>query len=80
MHEPLSETAWLPGQFTNTGSVVSSGITSNEHDVAFPFASVAVIVTVVVPVIIVPATGDCTIVIEPPGVQLSVAEIENNET
>ena len=61
------------------GAVVSEGTTSKVQVEIFPLVSVAVIVTVVVVKIIVPAMGDCVIVIEPEAVQLSVAEILNNE-
>jgi hypothetical protein len=60
------------------GGVLSTGVTKKVHVDALPDASVAVIVTVVAAVILVPAAGACVMVIEPDAVQLSVALV--NET
>src|SRR5690606_33985141 len=58
------------GQFAITGTSVSSTVTSNEHVVVLPAPSVAVYVTVVVPIGIT-SPGSCVLVNVVP-VQLSV--------
>ena len=60
----------LEGQ-VSTGAVPSVGIAVNVQVPVFPEESVAVKVTVVFAVIIVPAAGDCVTTILPAGVQLS---------
>ena len=67
------DTAWLLGQLTKAGGVVSTRFTLKLHDALFPLASVTVNVTTVVPTpdTAAPAAGDCVTVNEPVAVQLS---------
>jgi hypothetical protein len=60
----LHSTVTLAGDVVNVGAVVSLGTTSIVHVETFPAASVAVIVTVVVEVIVVPDAGLWVIVTE----------------
>ncbi len=69
---PVAGKLWLDGQLM-VGGVVSTLFTSKVQDVLLPAASVAVMVTTVVPtpVTVEPGAGDCVRVI-PAGPQLSV--------
>ena len=50
-HDALALTVILDGQFVSTGAMLSLTVTLNEQVALFPAASVAVYVTIVVPVV-----------------------------
>ena len=74
LQDAFSGSVTLAGQVM-TGEVWSVGMTWNVHDVLLPASSVAVKVTVVVPVITVPAAGDWVTVTEASQLSAVVARL-----
>jgi hypothetical protein len=76
VQELFNTSVWFEGQVI-AGGVLSTRVTVNVQVAVLPFASVAVMVTVVVPTPVntVPAAGDCVLVTVPVHPSVAVASV-----